>query len=246
MRVSIHQPDFLPWLGFFNKVANSDAFVIFDHVQAPQGKSWLTRNRIPLNGSVRWLTIPIKRDGLKAIDEVVIDTSQNYRRKHIGTIKQSYKKAAFFDEVFPLINDIYEYESCNLSDFNQNAIVKLCKRMEVDVTLLKSSEIIAQFPEIQKLRGNDLVLGLCQAVGATFYISGTGCLDFIQPETFKKQGITFMFQDFKHQEYMQIHNGDFIPSMSIIDALFNTGFLKTAESIKREMLQTPEALYKGQ
>src|SRR5438477_6310656 len=103
MRLAIHQPNFFPWIGLFHKISCVDRFMFFDHVQAPQGKSWLSRNKILIDGEARWLTIPIKRNSGQRISEVAINYSENFERKHLGTLRQAYGKSPHFEEVFEFL-----------------------------------------------------------------------------------------------------------------------------------------------
>ena len=239
MRLSIHQPDFFPWLGFFHKISQSERFVVFDHVQAPRGKSWLTRNRILLNGEPRWLTLPIQRSGLQAITDLEINYSTNFERKHLGTIRQAYAKARFFDEVFPIVSDLYAHHPAKVLDFNLLVIREFCSRMRLAPEFVHSSALIKEEPNLRGLGANELVLRLCLSAGGTFYISGTGCLDFIEPETFSCEGIDFWFQDFDPPEYPQVHGSPFVSHMSVLDALFNLGFDQTAKLLRSPMLIAP-------
>ena len=244
MRLSIHQPDFFPWLGFFHKVAQSERFVVFDHVQAPRGKSWLTRNRILLDGEPRWLTLPIQRNGLQAITDLKINYSTNFERKHLGIIQHAYAKSKFFDEIFPVISDLYAQHPDKVSEFNLLIIQEFCSRMNLATEFVHSSRLIKEDPGLRELGANELVLRLCAFAGGTFYISGTGCLDFIEPETFSAEGIDFWFQDFDPSEYSQVHGSPFISHMSTLDALFNLGFEETANLLRPPMLINPDEYFK--
>ncbi|MEC8243666.1 MAG: WbqC family protein [Verrucomicrobiota bacterium] len=239
MKLSIHQPDFFPWLGFFHKIFHSEKFIVFDHVQAPRGKSWLTRNRILLNGEPRWLTLPIRRKGLQPIHEVEINYDTNFKIKHLGTLKQAYHKAKFFKEVYPLLESLYSQLPKTAKEFSLCSIKEICNSMGIKTEFLISSDIVLKAPEISSLGANELVLELCLHSGANFYISGTGCLDFIRPTTFSARGIEFKFQNFSSPVYQQVHGQPFIKQMSILDALFNLGFSGTLNLLTDPMLQTP-------
>ena len=240
IKVSIHQPDFFPWLGFFHKVSQSDRFVVFEHVQAPRGKSWLSRNRILLNGSPFWLTLPVRREGLQAIKDLNIDYSSNFERKHLGTIKQAYGKARFFDEVYPIVADLYSKRPKKVMEFNLNVIREFCGRLRLNAEFVYSSVLVNEVPALSNMASNELVLELCVSAGGTSYVSGTGCIDFIKPNAFFAQGIEFWFQDFNGVEYTQCQDGPFIPNMSVLDALFSLGFCETSKLLKPPMLVSPD------
>lgn len=238
MKLSIHQPDFFPWLGLFHKIAHSERFIVFDHVQAPRGKSWLTRNRILLNGEPRWLTLPIHRKGLQPIHAIEVNYEVNFKPKHLGTLKQAYQKANFFDEIFPFIENLYADSPCTAQEFSLRAIEGICGSLGIETKFVLSSEIVSKTPKLLHLAANDLVLELCLQSQASFYISGTGCLDFIRPETFSAKGIEFNFQTFSSPPYTQVHGEPYISHMSILDALFNLGFSSTAKLLREPMLKT--------
>jgi hypothetical protein len=211
---------------------------VFDHVQAPRGKSWLTRNRILLNGEPRWITLPIHRKGLQPIHAVEVNYEVNFKPKHLGTLKQAYQKANFFDEIFPFLENLYADSPPTVQEFTLRAIEEICSSLGIGTEFVLSSEIVSKTPELSNLGANDLVLELCLHSQASFYISGTGCLDFIRPETFSAKGIEFNFQAFSSPPYAQVHGVPFISHMSILDALFNLGFSGTAELLTEPMLKT--------
>ncbi|MBT7650070.1 MAG: WbqC family protein [Opitutae bacterium] len=232
MKLSIHQPDFWPWAGLFNKIACSDKFVVFDCVQAPRGKSWLTRNRILLNGNPLWLTLPILRSANQKINEVKINREVNYKTKHLGTIKQAYARAEYFKEIFAFVENLYAEDYENASSFSLQIIKAICVKLKIDTEFIGVSEIISD-DELSRLSGNSLILEICKKGGANDYLSGMGCLDFIQPDKFKEEGISFKFQKLLHLEYRQQIATVFQPNMSVLDILFNLGFEQSADIIGR-------------
>lgn len=227
MIVSIHQPDFLPWMGFFRKILNSDRFVVFENVDVPQGKSWLTRNRILLNNVPSWITLPVHKASLLPISELRIASDRTFKRKHLGTIRQAYQKTAYFEELFPILDDLYQKKCDRVVDFNYMIIESVLKLLKIRVEILWATKLLPSGASC-RLKGNDMVLSLAKAAGATQYISGTGCTDFIMPEEFENEGISFRYQDFVHPQYPQAGSPiSFHSHMSVIDALFNIGSVGT-------------------
>lgn len=226
MKLAIHQPIFFPWLGFFHKLELADQFVFFDHVQAVRGKNWYSRNKILLNGQVTWLTIPIKRKGkgFQKIHEIEINYSEQFTRKHLGTMNQAYRKCSNFNEIFSFVEGVYLNKFQFVSDFNMHFITKLCNQIGIQKKFLSSREIVERNEELFGKSGNELVLRLCSTLEADMYISGNGCMDFIEPDSFRSQGIEFVFQDFECREYPQNSVYEFVSHLSIIDALFSVGF----------------------
>jgi len=206
--------------------------VVFDCVQAPRGKSWLTRNRILLNGNPLWLTLPILRSANQKINEVKINREVNYKTKHLGTIKQAYARAEYFKEIFAFVENLYAEDYENASSFSLQIIKAICVKLKIDTEFIGVSEIISD-DELSRLSGNSLILEICKKGGANDYLSGMGCLDFIQPDKFKEEGISFKFQKLLHLEYRQQIATVFQPNMSVLDILFNLGFEQSADIIGR-------------
>ena len=223
MKACIHQPDFFPWLGLFNKIAKTDNFIILDNVQTPGGKSWLTRNRLLYNGEVKWLTIPVCRKKI-AIKDLEISLNLNFQRKHLGFIRSSYGKAPFFKMIYPLFEEIYSAECTKLGIFNLNAIKLINKKIGLKTNISYASDYVGSaFPPLHS--GNDLILEIAKKSNTKYYLSGTGCKEFINPKSFEDEGIKFEFQNFTCKPYSQSGcKSNFVPQLSIIDALFNLGF----------------------
>jgi len=224
--VAIHQPNFFPWLGTFHKIAMVDEFIFFDHVQAPRGKSWVSRNKILLSGKAGWLTIPIRKSGkgYQRISDVCINYGTNFERKHLGTIKQAYQKSAHFKEVYAMIESIYANKYERLADFNKEYIQLVSARVGLKASFQSSTEMVNKNSRLAGLTGNEVVLKLCMQATANRYISGVGCLEFIEPLSFEEEGIEFYFQRFVHREYRQVNTASFVSHLSSLDALFNVGF----------------------
>ena len=226
MRVAIHQPNFFPWAGIFHRIARVDKFIFFDHVQAVRGKSWLSRNKILLNSEPRWLTIPTRKSGrsFQRVSDVLINYDNNVIRKHLGTLTQAYGKCEHFEEIYRMVSDLYDNSYVYLSDFNKEFIQIVSSKLHLGTTFVSSSELILVDERLDRMRGNELVLHLCLVVGANQYISGTGCLDFIDTPEFERNGVDFNFQQFFHPEYPQINTESFVSHLSSLDVMFNIGF----------------------
>lgn len=234
MRIGIHQPNFLPWLGIFNRIALVDTFVLFDHVQAPQGKSWFTRNRILIQGEARWLTLPRETAGRsgQAIKDVRIHYDAVFPGKHLRTLNAEYGRHAHYPEVSGFVEQLYDREWQFVADLNEAFITGVSHRIGLRTSFVRSSDLLEVDISLRDRRGNDLVLKTCEAAGGSEYVSGEGCLDFIEPEAFADAGIRFFFQNFVHPVYPQRHSC-FVPNLSVIDALCCVGFEGVAELVHK-------------
>ena len=214
--VAIHQPEYLPWLGFFKKMMNVELFVFLDDVQFRK-KGWQNRNRIRINDGTTLLSIPVHTHSYPKINEVTIDNEKNWSIRHKKSILYNYARAPYFDEIKDFIESIFEKKFQYLVDLNTEIIKFIMNELEIKSKIVFSSEL-----EISK-KGSDRVLDICKAVDADHYITGTFWAESnLRVEEFKKSNIDVEFQKFQHPIYKQIH-GEFIPEMSIIDLLFNEG-----------------------
>ena len=235
MRVAIHQPNFLPWLGIFHRAALVDRFVFFDHVQAMRGKSWLSRNRILLQGEARWLTMPTQRSGagLPRVDQVQIQWDSPLVSKHLRTLELAYGGHPHFAQVYDVVATLYAERPALIADLNKSFFAHVVTQLGLSVELVSSSDLAATAPQLDALRGNELVVATCRAVSADDYVSGEG-FDDIDPSAFEAAGIAFRFQRFTHPEYPQKNTRTFVSNLSVLDALFNVGFDGVRELVDQE------------
>jgi len=215
-KIAIHQPQYIPWTAYFEKVLNSDVFILLDDVQF-QKNGLQNRNQIKTPQGKLWLTLPIKHSLGQLINNVVISNVKS-KEKHLRSLKMNYSKSKYFDEVFEIISSSLELESdslCDISiDFIKNVLIYLGYKGEI---ILSSDLSVTS-------KANDLVLDLCRAVGAEKYLSGTGGLNYLVRDDFDAAEIKVVFQNFKLDEYKQCFpKTEFIPDLSILDLLFNVG-----------------------
>ena len=214
--VAIHQPEYLPWLGFFKKMMNSELFVFLDDAQFRK-KGWQNRNRIRTKNGTALLSIPVHAHSYPNINEITIDNNKNWSKRHKKSILYNYAGAPYFEEFKDFIELLFEKKFEYLIDLNTEIIKFIMNELEIKPRIVFSSEL-----KISK-KGSDRVLDICKTVGADSYITGTvWAQSHLRTEEFKKSNIPVEFQKFQHPIYTQIH-GKFIPEMSIIDLLFNEG-----------------------
>ncbi len=215
-KISIHQPEHLPWLGFIHKVMNVDEFVLLDNVQFRKNY-FQNRNKIKTSKGWQWLTVPIKKNGSRRnINEIEISYEQNWQFKNLKSIQNNYTKAKYFNQYFQDFKDIYQTKFKLLRDLNIELIKFILEKFGINTKIHISSELVKQFKQ------TDILLSICQKLNADVYLSGRFGKDYLDVSNFKKAKIKVEFQDFKHPIYQQMY-GPFIPGISSIDLLFNHG-----------------------
>jgi hypothetical protein len=217
MRVTILQPSYLPWLGFFEQMHRSDQFVLYDDVQFTR-RDWRNRNRIRVQEGSVWLTVPViqKNKYEQSLLETKIDNSTPWKRKHLETIRCHYSKAPFFDLHFPWCEKIFNSEWNFLLDLSLETIQYLKGQLKINTPLLRSSELGGTGDKTDRL------ISICKQLGATQYLSGESARNYISEKDFSDQGIELEYQEYQHPEYPQRYKG-FVPFLSTIDLLFNCG-----------------------
>lgn len=236
--LSSHQPAYLPWLGYFNKMAHADVFVILDNVQFEKG-SFINRNRIQTPSGPTWMTVPINLRGHmeKSIKQIRVDNS-NWPKKHLKSIQANYSKASYFYEYNNfLIKQIYD-STDYYNPFIDNpsgffpviSVAKLClANLRSFVALLKIwTKIDSQKHNSYK---QQLIIDICKYFKADRFIFGEQGRGYCDIAAFERAGIEPLFQDFRCLEYPQLWGGEFVPRLSVIDALMNIGAKRTRELI---------------
>jgi len=218
MIVSIHQPNFLPWLGFFHKVLCSDVFVLFDDVQFPRGRSYGSRTAIKTAAGKAWLTVPVLSKGERKLYSEIRTPSTSWRRKTLRTIALSYRKAPYFQPCYSLLAEAYQVGGDSLCEFNIGLIQFVFKYLGLSTRVVRSSELGVEET------GEEKILSILQELKATKYISGTGegSRRYVRKEDFQEVSIQLEWQEFAHPVYPQLY-GEFVPGLSIVDLLFNCG-----------------------
>ena len=230
--VAIHQPNFLPWLGYFDKLARADVFVLLDDVQFPRTSkgTWMNRVKLLVGGKPAWVTVPIVRaDGaLREVREVRIDDSQPWRKKLLRTVEHSYRRAPHFEDVFPLVEELVMRPTDNLASFNEANVHRLATELGLDPAKIVRSSTIPT-----RRHGTDLMIELTKAVGGSTYLSGNYAGGAYQEEEkFPEAGVELRYQNFEHPTYPQPLDTP-VHGLSIVDALMNCGRAGTRELVQQ-------------
>lgn len=215
--VAIHQPNFLPYLGYLNQIYNSDTFVFLDNVTYTKN-DYINRNRIKTPDGWCWLTVPVvNKNILKTpICKVKIDNSANWRKKHWSSIKFNYGRTPYFGKYKDLFEETYCSEWDLLAELNKYLIKEVCKFLGISGNFVDASALNVGGS------GTDLLVKVCEVLGADAYFSGRGGYDYLHRQKFEQHGIQVVFQDFQLPAYPQLF-GEFIPNLSVLDYLFNVG-----------------------
>ena len=235
MIVAIHQPNYLPWLGYFYKILRADVFVYHDAV--PFSRSSYTRRcRIQVaKGSLEqdWLSIPVKHlpEGTP-IPDIDVDESRDWRAKHLNKISNTYASAPCFADVFPVLKDGLDLsrDGSALAALNISLIEHLCRAMGIEVQFRYSSDF--NFNTSRSL----LNLDIARELGASTYLSGTGALQYEETDAFAKHNIMIEVADVK--AWLEVNpyaqdSSSFMGGLSVIDALMNLGFTGTRVLLDR-------------
>lgn len=216
-----HQPNYLPYLGFFHKLALCDLFVLVDNVQfvkrGPFG--WINRNKIRTPEGEQWLTVPVLVKGkfLQKIMETKINTELPWGRKHWRSLLTNYGKAPHFSRYADFFEETLTRKRWeNFSELSEFIILRLMEFFKIHKPVKKSSQLGAEG------KGDDLILDLCRRAGADTYLHGKHGRDYADEEKFQRAGIKSLHQEFEHPVYHQRFS-PFIPNLSAVDLLFNHG-----------------------
>ena len=214
--VTIHQPQYLPWIPYFSKILESDLFIILDNV-AFQKNGVQNRNQIKTPNGKTWLTLPIKHSLGQPIKDTVI-ANPTIATKHLKTIEQSYKKALFFDEIYSLLSNILQKTFTHLNEINCELLKAFLNYLEYDGEIINASVLNVDGSN------SELIRNLCLETNATTYLSGQGGKNYMDMADFEKNNIHVVFHEYTTQPYTQLYpTQGFFDDLSIIDLLFNLG-----------------------
>ena len=217
MKIAIMQPTYLPWPGYFELMANSDRFILFDDVQFAK-KTWHSRNRIKGTHGELMLSVPVKTHGkqFQSLNQVKIDNAQGWAGKHFKAIDHSYRKAEYYHRYIGYFEAIYREPPSSLLDLNTELLLVIRRILGIETPMSRSSEIVTRDGM------NEKIIDLCKHYSADTLYDAKGAADILDLPKYKEENITLEFQEYEPPLYSQLH-GDFIPYLSVIDLLFNCG-----------------------
>jgi len=220
MKIAIHQPEFMPWLGFFHKMALADLYVVFDHVQFKK-RYFENRNMIVSPKSeTSYICTPVITKGRykQAIKVVEIDNNQDWKNALLNKLKHFYAKAPYFEVYYSELSSLFKSkEHAHLMDFNMDMINFFRKQLGISTPVLFSSNM-----NVAEHKGSDLILQICRINKATTYLCGASGRDYLKEDDFLSLNIKIEWLNFISPVYSQLCDA-FVPNMSILDLLFNNG-----------------------
>lgn len=222
MIVAIHQPHFLPWLGYLHRMASADLFILLDHVQFER-RNYQNRTRIRISGAPRWMTVPVlQRSQKERIVDKQVDNGEAGARSwgpcHFATLRHAYREAPHFAQYAPALRRLFEARWERLVEVNHAALEILRQAFAIRTPIVRSSDIGAQGAK------GELILNLCRAVGAHTLLAGLGgSRGYLDPAAFARGGVRIEQQRFEHPVYPQCGEAPFMPGLSALDLLLNCG-----------------------
>lgn len=213
MKVGIMQPYFFPYIGYFQLIAAVDLFIVYDNIKYTK-KGWINRNRVLQNGKEVMFSLPLKKgsDSLNVCErELAADFNGD---KLLNQLKGAYRRAPYFSQTFPLLEQIVRYDDVNLFNFLHHSIARICEHLGIVTKIKKSSDVGID----HVMKNQDKVLALCEAVGANTYVNASGGMELYSREAFREKGIDLKFIQSNPFEYAQF-GGEFLPWLSIIDVM---------------------------
>jgi hypothetical protein len=237
---AIHQPNYIPWLGYFFKIAHVDKFVFLDNVAHTTG-GFVNRNTIKTPNGSAWLTIPVIKSGRSG--QLILDVQSNnadkWKVRHLATLRSNYGRAPFFKEIFSLLEPHYCLDGDgrdSLADFNIRVICSIATYLGLNAEFMRASELRSLGQK------TDLILTICHAIGARTYLAGTGAKSYQEDKKLEEAGITPVYSPFSQQRYRQLF-GEFVGNLSVVDVLMNCGYLGTRRLLGIEPQHADGAIF---
>ena len=216
MIVAVHQPQYLPWLGYFDKIRRADAFCYLNDVQYKKNE-WQNRNRIKTAQSWQWLTVPVSYRFPEKINEVHINNTVDWKKKHLQALITNYSRAPYFKEYISIFEDVFSKDWELISDLN----IHLIELLRGVLQLQETSTVISSDLKLSDDPTGRLI-DICNHLGADTYLAGQGGANYMDVERFEKNGLQVIVQEFEHPVYPQLFD-EFQSHLSIVDLLFNCG-----------------------
>jgi hypothetical protein len=233
--VSVHQPNFMPWLKLMAKVLESDVYVAYDSVQFTRQEFHARQLLKSRAGKPEWLTVPVLSTGTRQILNNVRVAENGWRRRHLDFLERNYSRAPYFDEVFALIHAVYERRHRFLVEHNLDLIEQFCRYLGSGVSIVRATGLQHGGTREERL------LDLVRRAGGDAHLTSTSATHVIDWTGFEEAGIPVYHQIFDHPLYPQATE-PFTPNLAVTDLLFHTGTAaaRLLSSCSRRELRTSQ------
>lgn len=228
MMLAAHQPNFFPWLGFFNKIHRADVFILLDDVQMVKtGSTWFNRASFLINGESRFVTVPVSRPSGTVLIKDAMICDDKWKKKLISTFTMTFKNHPYYRENIDPILHLIEINSGNLAELNLSVI-----RHFIDLFNLNETKIHLSSKAHLSSTSTQRLIDLVKRHHCDTYLEGGGASGYQEDDLFHSQNVSLIKQNFVHPKYPQKGSSDFVMGLSILDALFNCGKEETSKLIK--------------
>lgn len=217
MICTVHQPNYLPYMGFFEKAYKSDVFILYDTTQFKKN-DWQNRNKLCVNNGWQWISMPILHDFGQKINEVKIKDPEKNLLKNWRSIKVIYGRAPYFKQYSPVYEEIYNSKIELICELNTRIILEAAKQLGIKTKFINNSDL----PEINSVSTQALI-DITKNAGCDTYISGGEGINYLDMDLWNNSGLGIRFQKYHHPEYKQFNSTIFQPYMNILDLIFNCG-----------------------
>jgi len=216
MIVSVHQPQYLPWVGYFDKIDRADVFVLLDTVQYKKNE-WQNRNRIKTAQGPQWLTVPVTYRYPQLICEVGVNDRERWQHRQQQALATNYRRAPHWGRLEGFFEEIFSRSWATVAELNIRVVKGLAAMLGIATPIHVASEL-GSFPEDPDER----LIALTKHLGASTYLAGSGGRDYMDLKKYERAGVEVLFQEYRHPRYGQLFGG-FEPNMSVIDLIYNHG-----------------------
>ena len=216
MKAAIIQSSYIPWRGYFDIINEVDIFVFLEDVKYTK-RDWRNRNKVKTPNGTKWFSVPVIKGHNQNIFEARIDNSQKWKAEHQKTIHHSYSSSKFYNDYKDIILGIYDKEYETISDLNISIVKLISTLLGIKTNFVNSKDLGTTGVKDDKL------IAICKKIGATCYLSGPSAKDYIRQEKFVDAGIDLEFKNYSNYPKYNQSWGEFDPSVSVIDLIFNMG-----------------------
>ena len=216
MRAGVIQSSYVPWRGYFDLIDSVDVFVLFDDVAFGSKGSWRHRNQLKFDGTLKWLTVPVKSRRDMPIDQVAIDDSDPWQRRHRSLIRESLGEAPYFDDALSLWEEGIGAADGRLAGLNAALIRGVCAYLGITTRIVDARDYGAQGAKTARL------IELLKKLGADDYLSGPTARSYLDEPLLRQNGIRLEFKSYEFEPYPQ-QGGPFLGAVSVLDLIANTG-----------------------